>query len=41
MRLFGAKVREGQKYWSILMTQALQVGAFCMEDSEIIDFDED
>ena len=36
MRLFGAKVREGEKYWSIGMMQALEVGAFCLEDWEIL-----
>ena len=41
MRLFAAKVREGQKYWSVSMIQALDVGAFCLEDEEIIGNEDD
>ncbi|MBT6048138.1 MAG: hypothetical protein HOG49_15120 [Candidatus Scalindua sp.] len=41
MRLFAAKVREGHKYWSVSMSQALEVGAFCLDDTEILDIEED
>jgi len=41
MRLFGAKVREGAKYWSIQILQALEIGGFCLEDEELIEMGED
>ncbi len=36
MRLFGAKVREGTKYWWVHLTQVLEIGAFCVDDEELI-----